>query len=150
MLYGRWLMFPFFFLMIRRPPRSTLFPYTTLFRSAVELYRGAARGTGVLARDRAARPGDRDLQVVEGGATRCLPRLQSEREGSHHMLGVLRASAARRARLDAAILGRNSGLRSGGLHRAHRAGAARRVRRSARRDRRSPGLARRTSRAGGT
>src|SRR6516165_11386156 len=26
--------FRFFFLMIRRPPRSTLFPYTTLFRSA--------------------------------------------------------------------------------------------------------------------
>src|SRR5438874_8819312 len=25
----------FFFLMLRRPPRSTLFPYTTLFRSAV-------------------------------------------------------------------------------------------------------------------
>src|SRR5436305_7781299 len=27
------LLFCFFFLMIRRPPRSTLFPYTTLFRS---------------------------------------------------------------------------------------------------------------------
>src|SRR5207237_10350217 len=27
------LYFEFFFLMIRRPPRSTLFPYTTLFRS---------------------------------------------------------------------------------------------------------------------
>src|SRR3712207_8751564 len=27
----------FFFLMIRRPPRSTLFPYTTLFRSDVGL-----------------------------------------------------------------------------------------------------------------
>src|SRR3712207_8297923 len=27
----------FFFLMIRRPPRSTLFPYTTLFRSEREL-----------------------------------------------------------------------------------------------------------------
>src|SRR2546429_7783563 len=27
------LTFLFFFLMIRRPPRSTLFPYTTLFRS---------------------------------------------------------------------------------------------------------------------
>src|SRR3712207_7553622 len=26
-------MWSFFFLMIRRPPRSTLFPYTTLFRS---------------------------------------------------------------------------------------------------------------------
>src|SRR2546425_6094065 len=31
----------FFFLMIRRPPRSTLFPYTTLFRS-----RGDARVPG--------------------------------------------------------------------------------------------------------
>src|SRR3712207_2785633 len=28
-------MFFFFFLMIRRPPRSTLFPYTTLFRSPI-------------------------------------------------------------------------------------------------------------------
>src|SRR6266581_8131154 len=33
----------FFFLMIRRPPRSTLFPYTTLFRSAAEGVRGHAR-----------------------------------------------------------------------------------------------------------
>src|SRR3712207_7892367 len=30
-------MFLFFFLMIRRPPRSTLFPYTTLFRSLAVL-----------------------------------------------------------------------------------------------------------------
>src|SRR2546429_9911952 len=36
----------FFFLMIRRPPRSTLFPYTTLFRS---------RACGELLRDGAAR-----------------------------------------------------------------------------------------------
>src|SRR5436305_11711297 len=28
----------FFFLMIRRPPRSTLFPYTTLFRSREKVY----------------------------------------------------------------------------------------------------------------
>src|SRR2546430_5625890 len=28
----------FFFLMIRRPPRSTLFPYTTLFRSVREVH----------------------------------------------------------------------------------------------------------------
>src|SRR2546428_14005717 len=32
-LAGRWPVGRFFFLMIRRPPRSTLFPYTTLFRS---------------------------------------------------------------------------------------------------------------------
>src|SRR2546430_16205860 len=31
--------FFFFFLMIRRPPRSTLFPYTTLFRSGVPVDR---------------------------------------------------------------------------------------------------------------
>src|SRR5258708_14158640 len=30
----------FFFLMIRRPPRSTLFPYTTLFRSHAPLFPG--------------------------------------------------------------------------------------------------------------
>src|SRR3712207_7564471 len=33
----------FFILMIRRPPRSTLFPYTTLFRSLAEAFEGAAR-----------------------------------------------------------------------------------------------------------
>src|SRR5689334_25209119 len=40
----------FFFLMIRRPPRSTLFPYTTLFRS-----RSAASGH------------DRERQLLHGG-----------------------------------------------------------------------------------
>src|SRR2546422_2481090 len=34
-MYRRLSVFLFFFLMIRRPPRSTLFPYTTLFRSLV-------------------------------------------------------------------------------------------------------------------
>src|SRR3712207_7830281 len=36
----------FFFLMIRRPPRSTLFPYTTLFRSD-----GPVEGLGYTGRD---------------------------------------------------------------------------------------------------
>src|SRR3712207_9388566 len=38
----------FFFLMIRRPPRSTLFPYTTLFRSRErgEPPRSRSRGDG--------------------------------------------------------------------------------------------------------
>src|SRR3712207_9282034 len=35
--YGRSIVVYFFFLMIRRPPRSTLFPYTTLFRSGAAL-----------------------------------------------------------------------------------------------------------------
>src|SRR3712207_9402065 len=48
----------FFFLMIRRPPRSTLFPYTTLFRSD-------ARGLGE-PRQRDPRAGER----VAAGAGR--------------------------------------------------------------------------------
>src|SRR6266700_6040820 len=42
--------FLFFFLMIRRPPRSTLFPYTTLFRSAW------GRGLTIGGRDRTGGP----------------------------------------------------------------------------------------------
>src|SRR5439155_23542763 len=71
----------FFFLMIRRPPRSTLFPYTTLFRSvrlsfshearplrhrrhsAVDRRRGPAGDPSRLARgDGDGRP-DRDLPL---------------------------------------------------------------------------------------
>src|SRR5216684_6977606 len=47
------LLFSFFFLMIRRPPRSTLFPYTTLFRSS----RRASRApTAAWSRRRPSRP----------------------------------------------------------------------------------------------
>src|SRR2546427_13271813 len=45
-MLGRWIeaaVFHVFFLMIRRPPRSTLFPYTTLFRS-IRSAMGASRG----------------------------------------------------------------------------------------------------------
>src|ERR1041384_8638782 len=37
----------FFFLMIRRPPRSTLFPYTTLFRSPTPNQIGIGRWIGM-------------------------------------------------------------------------------------------------------
>src|SRR5258706_3294570 len=37
----------FFFLMIRRPPRSTLFPYTTLFRSRPEVVRRGVPAFGL-------------------------------------------------------------------------------------------------------
>src|SRR2546425_3949904 len=45
----------FFFLMIRRPPRSTLFPYTTLFRSAPRADDAPARRAAAGASDRARR-----------------------------------------------------------------------------------------------
>src|SRR5260221_11567983 len=53
----------FFFLMIRRPPRSTLFPYTTLFRSEVA---GVAAELGGGA--------DLDFQVA-GGQLQCVAGL---------------------------------------------------------------------------
>src|SRR5688572_32440017 len=72
----------FFFLMIRRPPRSTLFPYTTLFRSvrhgdgrALEvLVDVAALGADVRAE---LRVGDRAPGNVSGGKDRKSTRLNS-------------------------------------------------------------------------
>src|SRR3712207_7006561 len=54
----------FFFLMIRRPPRSTLFPYTTLFRS-----RSSARDTGGLLAPRSLPSLPRALCPIRSGAT---------------------------------------------------------------------------------
>src|SRR3712207_7487875 len=61
----------FFFLMIRRPPRSTLFPYTTLFRSHVgELRDVGLERHSVLQPDR-----DRDREGVhDAGEGRALLR----------------------------------------------------------------------------
>src|SRR5689334_23877601 len=42
--------------MIRRPPRSTLFPYTTLFRSHLEVERHPRRARGRVRRHPVARP----------------------------------------------------------------------------------------------
>src|SRR3712207_7099391 len=67
----------FFFLMIRRPPRSTLFPYTTLFRSADRLRLGLVAGPG----DRPPRPDPRRLRAgPPAGALRPLRRLWQELE----------------------------------------------------------------------
>src|SRR2546423_10000923 len=53
----------FFFLMIRRPPRSTLFPYTTLFRS-IDQEIGARRKEAVL-QQRPIRPAHVPLEVAQ-------------------------------------------------------------------------------------
>src|SRR2546430_10698343 len=57
----------FFFLMIRRPPRSTLFPYTTLFRSRCSDRFGARAETSARTRD----PGPRH---AAWGAPNLVPR----------------------------------------------------------------------------
>src|SRR5688572_31807438 len=55
----------FFFLMIRRPPRSTLFPYTTLFRSDEVRPRTPREGRGLLHLE----PFDRE-QLLDRKSTR--------------------------------------------------------------------------------
>src|SRR5256886_14630579 len=53
----------FFFLMIRRPPRSTLFPYTTLFRSGLWLPASVLNMKAVLQPSRIARDFDAHEEV---------------------------------------------------------------------------------------
>src|SRR3712207_8802169 len=73
----------FFFLMIRRPPRSTLFPYTTLFRSRA----GRTRVPGPVAPDRVDSP-DRGVDELDGVEHRQVRRevtanLQQARSEEH-------------------------------------------------------------------
>src|SRR3712207_9562241 len=92
----------FFFLMIRRPPRSTLFPYTTLFRS-------------VFVEDRQA---DLDLERHAVGHAALLALLLVvlvlEADGLAAVVAERRAHGVERA---AVVPGRRPGLRRGALGR---------------------------------
>src|SRR5256885_11602327 len=71
--------------MIRRPPRSTLFPYTTLFRSAIALCdRNGVYGTqrfSVAAREHGVRPiVGAELSMEDGGI---LDRKSTRLNSSH-------------------------------------------------------------------
>src|SRR6266567_6880611 len=80
----------FFFLMIRRPPRSTLFPYTTLFRSRrqVPAPAGLRRRRGALFRSGPGAAGDHrpDLRAVRSRP----PLLQ--RDARRHRPGARQAA----------------------------------------------------------
>src|SRR5256885_5800752 len=78
----------FFFLMIRRPPRSTLFPYTTLFRSAI-VEASFCRAFAKVRRGRISR-------VARGGACR-------EAE-FHFFLPAFRAEDRKSTRLNSSHL----------------------------------------------
>src|SRR5256885_5530401 len=86
----------FFFLMIRRPPRSTLFPYTTLFRSpALEEWMGrhrhreievaaGSRTTGALAGDPRSEEHTSELQSPCNLVCRLL--LEKKKQKLHRQL----------------------------------------------------------------
>src|SRR3989442_8986137 len=88
----------FFFLMIRRPPRSTLFPYTTLFRSPVRLGDHDGREHDHLDPRRlhpAAEPGPHDTRSATGGrpsdASARAPRAGAGAEGPRLLAPPVRA-----------------------------------------------------------
>src|SRR2546425_4393088 len=82
--------------MIRRPPRSTLFPYTTLFRSSLRRAQGVHRDAGAVAGTEhqlhpddyreGRRPGDHAHGVPAGGRAR-------ERDGRYFRRGQVGGSA---------------------------------------------------------
>src|SRR2546427_7440744 len=84
----------FFFLMIRRPPRSTLFPYTTLFRSlccrgrARELCRGCRTAAGV------------------GGDGRQVDRKSTRLNSSHSQISYAVFCLKKKNNKEARVLGR--------------------------------------------
>src|SRR3712207_7800241 len=97
-------MFLFFFLMIRRPPRSTLFPYTTLFRSVDALARTRAQQppeveiTVLRARDLALERGDdpADLAVAAAcGLDRKSTRLNSSHANISYAVFCLKKKKTR-------------------------------------------------------
>src|SRR3712207_3732656 len=90
----------FFFLMIRRPPRSTLFPYTTLFRSVFE---EAGLPAGVLQ----VLPGGADVgeALVTAPPVRVIAFTGSTKAG--RAVGALAGQHLKRAHLE---LGGNSAL----------------------------------------
>src|SRR5438552_9418085 len=62
--------------MLRRPPRSTLFPYTTLFRSTLERRRPFSRGPA----------GRRERTPCSGGGTSNMTDRKSTRLNSSHQI----------------------------------------------------------------
>src|SRR5438105_12449594 len=82
----------FFFLMIRRPPRSTLFPYTTLFRSGARPAAGhrphvrAPRGEGAAHAARLDRKSTRLNSSHEwiSYAVFCLKKKKKKKQSTKH------------------------------------------------------------------
>src|SRR3712207_7267260 len=73
----------FFFLMIRRPPRSTLFPYTTLFRSAAVHRREGVRHGALGDAVDAAVGGDEEHVERDQGVAHPHARLARGRSEEH-------------------------------------------------------------------
>src|SRR2546430_8936915 len=82
-IYISYLCFFFFFLMIRRPPRSTLFPYTTLFRSQGVLQLGLLDEQIVLGVEAGGRLRALEVErqpLLNAGEPRALRQVEEQRQ----------------------------------------------------------------------
>src|SRR5258708_28905198 len=79
------LRFAFFFLMIRRPPRSTLFPYTTLFRSWDDVLADLAVAATARGHDGQVRARTADAAAWFGGHWR-IDRKSTRLNSSHQII----------------------------------------------------------------
>src|SRR6185437_16330543 len=95
--------FSFFFLMIRRPPRSTLFPYTTLFRSYDE-YRWASGGYAFIGTRGKPRSEEHTSELQSLAYLVCRLLLEKKKKD-----GVGRGVGERKGRKDGKGMGRDSG-----------------------------------------
>src|SRR5690349_21950838 len=85
--------FFFFFLMIRRPPRSTLFPYTTLFRSVphllldrrIGIQRGVAGGIWLPIADIAVRSEEHTSELQSRRDLVCRLLLEKKKKKNKNM-----------------------------------------------------------------
>src|SRR5215475_15380125 len=74
----------FFFLMIRRPPRSTLFPYTTLFRSAPRRTPGRGRSPPTPGRTPRSRSEEHTSELQSRENLVCRLLLEKQKKNAKH------------------------------------------------------------------
>src|SRR3712207_7201734 len=101
----------FFFLMIRRPPRSTLFPYTTLFRSFHDPIGVASLVTDTAARDfyvLLTHLGARPLDIVDYFRLHAIPAdRKSTRLNSSHANISYAVFCLKKKKLSAPVIGKS-------------------------------------------
>src|SRR5256885_12020242 len=98
---GTFVIFIFFFLMIRRPPRSTLFPYTTLFRSKerkIQRAKAAAEREKAMQKHIAMRSEEHTSELQSPCNLVCRLLLEKKKKIGHQRLHahVLRPSQSKR------------------------------------------------------
>src|SRR2546428_8137841 len=108
------LAFPlFFFLMIRRPPRSTLFPYTTLFRSSqVERVADFGRGAGDGKRLRRKSHGPPGNNIVTRGQVAAQDRKSTRLNSSHDQISYAVFCLKKKNRMSALSCSTHSSITS--------------------------------------